>query len=257
MATHPSKYRPRQTAIAPIAAMLLLIISVPLIANCQDTPAADGPPDPIRKIIDDEVKKIGPNDYEIGTIHIDSAAKEITFPAKVNMNEGLIEVIISTPLGKLHEAVLVADIQPLRLHVALLLLSQTPGSNPGWDLLPDHSMRPEGWDRPLGSTLEVFVSWNTPDGTREVPAHELLMDIRSKRSMPKTGWVFVGSRIGPRGDYFADGHGSVMTSYHDFTSVLDNPLTAGRLDEYMYVNHTLVPKPGTPVRVRITPSTKQ
>mgnify|MGYP006915945840 CR=1 FL=1 len=236
--------------------MLVLIVSASMMAHCEDAQPNDGPPDAIREIVENEVKKVGPNTYEIGNIRIDAAAKEISFPANVNMNEGLIEVIISTPLGKLHEAVLVADIQPLRLHVALLLLSQTPGSNPGWDLLPDHSMRPEGWDRPPGSMLDVFVSWNTPDGEREIRADELLMDIRTKRSMPRTGWVFVGSRIGSRGAYLADGHGSVMTSYHDFTSVIDNPLAAGRLDEYMYANETLVPKPGTSVRVRITPATK-
>lgn len=200
------------------------------------------------------LKKVELQVYEIGNVRVDAAAGEIRFPAAVNMNEGLIEVVISTPGGKLHESILAASIQPLHLHVALLLLGLTPGSNPGWYLLPDPSMRPEGWDRPPGSQVNVFVGWDTPEGMREVRAESLLMDIRTGEPMPKTAWVFVGSRLGPHGEYFADGHGSMMTSYHDYTAVLDNPLEAGRLDDFMHANSSLVPSPGTPVQVRISPA---
>jgi hypothetical protein len=133
-------------------------------------------------------------------------------------------------------------------------LGLSPGSNPGWRLLPDPSMRPEGWDRPPGSLVNVFVSWDTPEGSREVRAESLLMDTRSGDKMPNTAWVFVGSRLSPLGEYHADGHGSIMTSYHDFTAVLDNPLGSGHLDEFMYANPSLIPNPGTSVRVRMTPT---
>ncbi len=200
------------------------------------------------------VKKVGPQAYEIGNVHIDAAAREIRFPATVNMNEGLIEVVISTPEGKLHESILVASIQPLHLHTALLLLGLNPGSNPGWRLLPDPSMRPKGWDRPPGSQVNVFVGWDTPEGMREVRAESLLMDTRTGDVMPETVWVFVGSRLSSRGKYLADGHGSIMTNYHDSTAVLDNPLDSGRIDDFMHANSSRVPSLGTSVRIRMTPA---
>ncbi len=235
-----------------LALMVVLLCGV-AASEADETKSRPGQPDSLEALKQEAVKKVGPEAYAIGDVQIDAAAREIHFPAVVNMNEGLIEVVISTPGGKLHESILVASIQPLHLHAALLLLGLIPGSNPGWYLLPDPSMRPEGWDRPPGSRVNVFVSWDTPGGLREVRAESLLMDIRSGDTMPKTDWVFIGSGLSPRGMYFAEEIGSLMTSYHDFTAVLDNPLKAGRLDEFMHADPTVVPGPGTTVRIRMIP----
>lgn len=237
-----------------------LCLALTLVLPCgAQAPEPNGPKagrgqaEAIETLRQEAVKKVGPQAYEIGNVHIDASAREVRFAAAVNMNEGLIEVVISTPEGKLHESILVASIRPLHLHVALLLVGLTPGSNPAWYLAPDPSMRPKGWERPAGSLVDVFVSWEAADGPREVRAEALLIDTRSGEVQPETSWVFVGSHLNPHGEYLADGQGSIMTNYHDMTAVLDNPLDSGRIDEYMHANSSLVPSPGTPVQVRMAP----
>ena len=68
------------------------------------------------------IKQTSDNTYQLQNISINSEEKEVKFPAKINMQEGLIEVFACAPGGKMHESVLVADIVPYYLQVSLLLL---------------------------------------------------------------------------------------------------------------------------------------
>ena len=69
--------------------------------------------------------------------------------------------------------------------------------------------------------------------------------------MPDTPWVFIGSYLDTEGGYVADYVGSILTNYHDRSSVLDCPLEQGQVDDFMYVNSSRVPPVGTPVEIRI------
>jgi hypothetical protein len=198
------------------------------------------------------VSKTGPDTYAIGNIRIDARAREIGFPAKVNMNDGLIEVVVCSEQGKLHESIFVSPIHPLQLHTALLLLGVKPGRNPGWSEPADASSKPTKSENALGDQVAVFARWQTPEGPYETPVERLLMDVRTKQSLPGTNWVFVGSLLDARGAYVADQSGSLITNYHDRTAVLDNPLDVGRIDDFTFANTALIPKVNTPVWIRVS-----
>jgi len=201
----------------------------------------------------DVVKKTGPHSYEVGGIRVDAGSREIRFPARVNMNEGLIEVVVCAEGGKLHESILVSSIKPIHLHVALLLLGLEPGVNPGWYVPDDPALRLPGWDRPPGDRVDVFIRRETRDGAQEVRAEALLKDERTGACLPRTSWVFTGSTLDARGVYGAHETGSIMTNYHDRLAVIDNALELGQVDDFTFANTAVIADVDTPVQVRIVP----
>jgi hypothetical protein len=68
--------------------------------------------------------------------------------------------------------------------------------------------------------------------------------------MVHTHWIFSGSRV-INGTYMADMEGSIITTYHDPFTILDNPLPGGGNDELYVVNHDLVPPKGTQIELII------
>ena len=197
-------------------------------------------------------EKIGPHTYRIGGLLVNDASMEIRLEAHVNMTKGLVEVMLSTEYGKVHESLLTTQSRPKDLHAALLLLSLRPGSNPGWLIPEEPDLRPPSWEEPPGDEVDITVSWKTKDGPVLFRLEELLVDIRDGKSPPRTGWVFIGSGIVPSGDYLADQTGSIVTNYHDFSAVIDCPLELGQVDDYCYANESCLPKAGTPVDIRVT-----
>ena len=67
-------------------------------------------------------KEVAPGVFELGTIRLDKNASTVSFPAKVNMVDGLIEYILVTSKGATHESVLVTEVSPQNVHMAMLLL---------------------------------------------------------------------------------------------------------------------------------------
>ncbi len=238
----------------------LLLVAFPAFALPVplqgQSPAAAEEAELSRSLGQGVVRKTGPHSYEIGEVQVDAAAREIRFPAKVNMNQGLVEVVICTEHGKLHESLFVTQIQPIHLHVALLLLGLKAGSNPGWHLAEDPLFRPPGWERPRGDQMEVYVRWQGAHGQHESRAEALLVDQRTGRPLPRTSWVFIGSHVDVKGIYAADEIGSIVTNYHDWTAVVDNPLQGGQLDDFTFANTELLPEIATPVEIRIVPAKK-
>jgi hypothetical protein len=189
------------------------------------------------------ISKIGDNLYQLGTITLDSKKRELRIPGTVNMQKGVIEVLACAPGGKVHESVLVLDVVPYHLQVALLLLGlQYVGG-----------LEYQGDPRtPQGDSVEVWVSWK--DGTKEVTVRgeEMVWDVVRNTTMEQTPWIFVGSKMN-QGTFMADLEKSLITTYHDPFTILDNPLTTGSNDELYRVNEQLVPPKGTPVTVTLKP----
>src|SRR5687768_8575896 len=59
---------------------------------------------------------------------VDLAAKTVSLQAKMGRPADLLEYVLITRMGKAHEALLIADVEPSVLNAALLALGLTPGS---------------------------------------------------------------------------------------------------------------------------------
>jgi hypothetical protein len=105
----------------------------------------------------------------------------------------------------------------------------------------------------------VWVEWKDREGrTVRHRAEELVLNVKTKKSMEQTGWVFVGSRFVPdetsgKEVYAAALTGAVITTYHDPTTVLDNPAPTGEDDTLFAANQAILPPAGTPVQVVVEP----
>src|SRR5688572_12316862 len=67
-------------------------------------------------------KEVAPGVFEVGAVKLDKNTHTVTVPAKVNMVDGLVEYLMVTPLGAVHESVLVSEAQPQDVHMAMLLI---------------------------------------------------------------------------------------------------------------------------------------
>jgi len=170
---------------------------------------------------------------------------------RILLTHGLIELLGCGEGGKEYESVLrlEADIQALDL--ALQLSGLKRGPVPA--RLNDTSMT-------QGSRVVVLLQWED-DGGRTVTHHaeDCVVNIHRQKSMPRVGWTYVGALLAlpdpgaPAGKTFrvlaATGTRSLLTTYRDPTTLLDNPIEDA-VDDTLYIaNYMVLPKMGSKVRV--------
>src|SRR3954469_13485921 len=68
------------------------------------------------------LQQISSNLFQIGTVRLDKSKGTVQFPAQLNMTNGLVEYLLVTTKGKLHESVLKTETEPYHIQLALLLL---------------------------------------------------------------------------------------------------------------------------------------
>jgi len=188
--------------------------------------------------------KINENIYKIGEIIINKQSREIEFPSEFNMESKPIELLLCGKNGKLHESVLKTDIVPSQLQVSLLLLGYEYGQN----------IEFQGQDKtPKGDSLLIFVEWiDSLDNKINVRIEKLAFNVAEKKEMRETSWIFSGSKI-LNGTFMADVEESIITTYHDPFTIIDNPLSTGNDDTLYIVNSQIVPPKGTKAIIVIKP----
>lgn len=190
------------------------------------------------------VERITENVYRVGKALVDTRARTVTCPGQINMDEGAIEYLAVAPRGKTHESLLLVDVRPLHLQLALLLL----------DLEPKNVLTRQG-DKttPQGAPVLLTVRWHDAQGnTKEARAEELVSEMPADRPMPTHAWVFTGSRV-VSGGFEADLQKSLIAVWHDPAAILDNPLPGGANNAYV-VNHRRAPRRGTAIELIFKPA---
>nr|MCU0751014.1 hypothetical protein [Akkermansiaceae bacterium] len=69
-------------------------------------PAPDQAVEPVKPTIE----KLDENRFRIGDITFDQKTREVRFPCKVNMTDGLLEYLLVHQNGKVHESLFVTEI---------------------------------------------------------------------------------------------------------------------------------------------------
>lgn len=180
-------------------------------------------------------------------VRIDRKTSQIHVSGTVNMQRGLVEVFACTPEGKTHESVLAIHCVPSALNAAFLALGYKPGKPVQYGT--------ERYQLPTGEPVWITVEWKTPSGeTKRVRAEDLVYDRSTESAMPTMAWVYVGSQMQPGPDpkkptFAADAIKSLVTVYHDPTSIIENPLDSGQDDTLYFSNEKVLPAPKTPVTV--------
>ena len=188
--------------------------------------------------------KVGDGLYKLGNIDLNLNNKTITMYGKINMAYGLIELLACTKIGKLHESLLVIDVQPVHLQTALILL--------GLEYVG--GLRYQGDPRtPKGDPVRIWLEWEKDGQKKRHRAEDLVFNREKQSSMDHINWVFTGSRINNQGVFMAQAIGTLITTYRDPDAIIDNPLPEGANDTIYIVNNQITPPKGTDIKMIIEP----
>ena len=68
------------------------------------------------------MREISPGVFAIGKMQLNKEARTLTFPGALNLDKGLLEYLIVSDIGPTHESLLVSELTPNDVHLAMLLL---------------------------------------------------------------------------------------------------------------------------------------
>ncbi len=181
------------------------------------------------------------NTFRFGKAILDDASGTITIPGYINQLQGAIELIACATKGKTHESILVLDVEPIHLQLAMIRLGLTA-------LQP---VRYQGDpEPPKGGRVNIFVEWQADGKKVRYRADELVWCPSKNETMPKTDWVFTGSQV-IDGVFQAGVEKSLITTYRDPYTIIDNPSESGINDELFVPNKNILPPIKTPVTLII------
>jgi hypothetical protein len=191
------------------------------------------------------IRHLPNGDVEVGKLHLHRKERCISFPVEFVENVTVLEVVVATPEGRLHEALLSADVSPLQLQAMLYLLGLENGARIG-----DKNVR-------QGDLVDLDVEWTGADGVpHREPMEDWITDSRTKLPMKRIGWVFVGSGI-KNGSFLADAEGNICLCYSIGSTILDIPDPAGADDTVFTLNeHKKLPPKTAKVRLILSPRPK-
>ena len=154
-------------------------------------------------------KRFANGDILLGEVRLHRKEHVLSFPARINMLSGALEVLIATPAGRLHESLLSSPARPLHLQTMLYLLGLANGSR-----LPDKKGR-------RGALVDLDVEWKDAEGEiHRDPIENFVLDRRTGRTMRRLGWVFTGSAL-ENGRFLADLEGNLVLLFSSGETVLD------------------------------------
>ena len=175
----------------------------------------------------------------------------VVVDGRILLDHGVIELLGCGEQGKEHESILrlEADVQGLDLALNLCGFKRGP--------IPGKLADPEVMQ---GSRVLVFLQWENEDKkTVTHRAEDCVVHIQRKSPMPRVGWTYVGAMLpvpdpaSTSGKTYrvlaAAGTRSLLTTYRDPTTLLDNPLYDAVDDSLYMANYMVLPAMGTKVRV--------
>lgn len=257
-----------RTTIHAVSAASFLLVAAPLRGQeeppkqptVSTTPTGSKVAADLAEAAKNRIKKIGPNEYELGPIKINSAKREVRVPTLVNMTEGILEYALVHEHGKTHESLLRTTASPMELNVALLLSHFEPHLKAAARFLPEPSeqvkarmaqpMEHEGANR-----MRLTLEWKDTSGkVQTAPISAWIHDKQSGKPATQAEWIYTGSFISQTG-FAAEHDGSHIAIYFDLISLVNFPDKNNASDENWVVESAAMPPVDTPVTLVFSPTT--
>lgn len=220
----------------------LLILALPLQAQDRTPVEPASLPSPEQTVAPAKpaIEQIDEMHFRVGLLTFDRKTREIRLPAAVNMTEGLLEFAVVHRKGKVHESLLVTEVLPEHLAVALKLLR-----------FPASPLKEEPFVPNKESRFELKVEWQDGERTRRVPLREWIQHEPTGGTLPLGPWVYTGGE---------DDRGALAAGAEPIAIFGGNPALlhyAGKdfqNDEVWLPFPKRVPATGTPVTLILSPS---
>jgi len=186
------------------------------------------------------LKQIEPGIFELGKVRLDKNKGNIQFPASLNMNQGVIEYLIVTGMGKLHESLLRTEAEPYQIHLAMLLVGAKGA--PTNSVSDDPAM--------AGDSVTIYLAWKSGKIDKRSRAEDLVFNIGAKQMMTRGSWTYNGSRV-IAGNFIAQRDGSIVSLIVDPDALINNPRPGRENDELWQIKSNGLPPLNTLFQVTI------
>jgi hypothetical protein len=162
-----------------------------------------------------EIKRLSPTVVQIGSLQVDSAARELRAPGTLNQVT-ILEFVANTPRGlKEYESAITVDSDAATFNAALLLL----GLDPARARVPTQHFDETP---PAGDPVELWVEAVRPNKPLRFPVEELLWHQIDKRTLEPGPWVYTGSTMA-QGQFLAEADGVLIGLVHSPAPLIENP----------------------------------
>lgn len=240
-------------------AIATLMCSLSAMAEGTNTQAPQIPPAPETlakpKAVTPALVRVDANTYRIGDVSLIPTKREIRFPGKVNMTDGLIEYLIVLKQGKVHEALFISEISPTHLNLALKLLRYVP-SPELFSLMDEGHMTgvyPEV-SPSIKSQARILmeVEWDDNGTTKRTAINEWIQNSNKATAMAPGPWLYTGADL-QAGKFIPDLTGDIAAIMTVPTAMINYPGSDNGGETVWFPFPKRVPQLGTPVTLIITP----
>lgn len=203
-----------------------------------------------------KVEKIDENRYRIGDVTLDNQTREISFPAVVNLREGLLEYLIVHQNGKIHESLFRTETSPSNINLAFVLLRYKASKElyripkEVGVLSGDYYQVPE--ETRLASRIEIFVEQEKDGETKRYPVNEWIRHDTTAKAMSPTFWVYGGSEFYD-GKFAPDSTGDIVAIFNTNASLINYPGEDNLNDEVWSSYTDRIPELDTKVTLVFAP----
>lgn len=240
--------------------LFILLSACTSVALAQDQspvePRTLPAPDQAVEAVEPTVRKLDATRYQIGEVTFDQKTREIRFPTRVNMTDGLLEYLIVHQNGKVHEALLSTETSPTHLNLAFTLLRYSPSKE--LYPLPNETGGISG-DFPdvpsevkAAARVTIDVEWTDQGKVRRVPVNEWIQHAVKSTAMPAGPWVYGGSHF-HEGKFNAETSGDIAAIFLSMEALVNYPGDDNSDDTVWLPFPKRVPPEGTNVTVIIAP----
>jgi hypothetical protein len=215
------------------------------------------------------IKELTDGRLQIGAVIVDPKSKSITFPAFVNMNTGMVEYLIVTTTGKVHESLLRTDTEPFHIHTAMLLLGFKPSTNtdptaffdpkreiPGRKVKIEIKTSAESSAAEPIQTFLAFASSKARVKTNDIPAWiyngSHFAESPTPSATPASSRPVEGVPTDATNVFLAQKEGSIVSLIADPAALINNSRPDRENDELWILHTPVIPPINTPVHVTIT-----
>jgi hypothetical protein len=200
------------------------------------------------------IREISPGIFALGEVRIDKEQRTVSFPARLNLDEGPMEYFLVTSWGKTHESILKTDTEPFRIHLAMLLLDAKAGAATTDSNGPPVSIggfvsHPSPQRLP-GEAVSIELKWTAGGRETRARAEEMIFNTEQNAVMRTSDWVYTGSRVA-EGLFLAEIDGSIISLVTDAEALINNEGAGHDNDTIWLANTNNLPPSNTPVMVSI------
>lgn len=159
----------------------------------------------------------------IGKVIVNHQERTVSFPAQVNMKEGILEYVCSMPNGKLHESLLVTEADPLHISLGMTLLKFHrfeqffPVRDENFEWLPFKEPKPADY---ADSYVQIVMTYTQDGRKQESDFSDIVVNSQTHQGLNPKDWLYTNSFF-YEGAYQASLSGEVISIFASRTSPIN------------------------------------